>query len=736
MLKNLKAKPSLLLGISSGLLLLAIPSILFLNPEIRERLEQQTPLNSSSQESFEADKDKPSAVMNLVFLPGEEQETQLRAIADSNQASLDRSRARYLLASILLKKFEGGPALRLLQGLDRQYPALAPQILLKQGRAYELSNEPQKAQEMWRKIIERYPDSPVAADALYNLGKTNPEYWEQAITQFPRHPRTHDIILERLKDNPNQPQLLLNLLKNSLPEPSTNQARERLVQEFSKQLTPSDWELIADGYWDQNLYQKAAAAYQKASPSPRQAYRMARYLQIDDKIEEAKLSYKKLIKLYPKAPETALGLLRLADISQTQDALIYLDLVVKQFPEKAPQALLKKANLLSRAGNATAASQAQQVLINQYSNSDEAADLRWKIAQQYADNDNFVKAWEWAQPITVNNANSSVAPKAAFWVGKWAQKLGKQKEAQDAFTHTLGRYPSSYYAWRSALLLGWPVGDFETVRAKTPTIQKSTQRPIPPFGSDAFKELYRLGEEQQAWELFQAEIVDPTKLTVAEQFTYGLLLLDQNRNIEAINQIWSLKERETPEELSQWQSLRGTQEYWQALFPFPYYDLILKWSQERKLNPLLVTALIRQESRFEKDIKSPVGATGLMQLMPATAKMVADNLNLEEYSLTKPNDNINLGTWYFDYTHQTYNNNSMFAVASYNAGPGNVSKWLTRYESSDHDEFVENIPFNETKGYVESVFGNYWNYQRIYNPEIAQLFNKLPQVNPKNQPKP
>lgn len=735
MLKNLKAKPSLLLGISSGLLLLAISSILVFNPEIRERLEQQTPLNSN-QESFEAEKNKPSVVMNLVSLSAEEQETQLKAIAEQNKPSLDRSRARYLLASILLKKFEGGPALRLLQGLDKQYPVLAPQILFKQGRAYELTNEPSKAQEVWKKIIERYPDSPVVVDALYNLGKTEPQYWEQAIpqgsalqhAQFPRHPRTHDIILKRLKDNPNQPKLLLDLLKNTLPEPSTNQARDRLVQQFSKQLTPSDWELIADGYWEQNLYKKAAEAYQKASPSPRQAYRLARYFQIENQVEEAKLGYKKLVKLYPKDPETAMGLLRLADLSKTQDALIYLDLIVKQFPLKAPEALFKKASILARSGNATAANQARQTLINQYPKSDEAAELRWKIAQQYADNGDFVKSWEWAQPITVNNADSAVAPKAAFWVGKWAQKLGKLKEAQEAFTHTVGRYPSSYYAWRSAVLLGWPVGDFETVRAKTPIIQKPTQRSIPPFGSEAFKELYRLGEEQQAWELFQAEIVDPTKLTVAEQFTYGLLLLDQNRNIEAINQIWRLKERETPEEQTQWQALRETPEYWQALFPFPYYDLILKWSQDRQLNPLLVTALIRQESRFEKDIKSPVGATGLMQLMPATAEMVADNLKIKEYSLTKPDDNINFGTWYFDYTHKTYDNNSMFAVASYNAGPGNVSKWLTRYESSDHDEFVENIPFNETKGYVESVFGNYWNYQRIYNPEIAQLFQKISQT--------
>jgi soluble lytic murein transglycosylase len=114
-----------------------------------------------------------------------------------------------------------------------------------------------------------------------------------------------------------------------------------------------------------------------------------------------------------------------------------------------------------------------------------------------------------------------------------------------------------------------------------------------------------------------------------------------------------------------------------------------------------------------------------MQVMPETGKYIAKNLNLKGYSLTDPNDSIKLGTWYFDYTHRQYNDNSLLAVASYNAGPGNVNKWIEKYKTKDFDEFVEMIPFAETKGYVESVFGNYWNYLRTYNPQIAQLMSQL-----------
>jgi soluble lytic murein transglycosylase len=114
-----------------------------------------------------------------------------------------------------------------------------------------------------------------------------------------------------------------------------------------------------------------------------------------------------------------------------------------------------------------------------------------------------------------------------------------------------------------------------------------------------------------------------------------------------------------------------------------------------------------------------------MQIMPDTGKYIAGNTGNKSYSLTNPEDNIMMGTWYLDYTHGKFAGNSLFAVASYNAGPGAVSKWRQRFDFSDPDEFVENIPFRETKGYIESVFGNYWNYLQIYNPKIQEQMKRV-----------
>jgi soluble lytic murein transglycosylase len=361
--------------------------------------------------------------------------------------------------------------------------------------------------------------------------------------------------------------------------------------------------------------------------------------------------------------------------------------------------------------------------LDDFPNSEVTAEYRWNVAQKKAESGDLVEAWKWARAITLDVPDSNLAPKAAFWIGKWALQLNRQEEAEATFKHILTKYTHSYYAWRSAVLLGWDVGDFTTVRGKNPEIDQPNYRFIPPGGSDVFKELYRLGQNQDAWLLFQAEIGDRRELTVAEQFTEGLLKLAKNQNLNGINRISDLRNREDPQDQTEWQALRQTPEYWQALFPFPYQDQISTWSEKRDLNPLLVTGLIRQESRFESEIRSSAGATGLMQVMPATGEWVAGKIGLQEYKLTDPNDNINLGTWYLDHTHQEYNNNTLLAVASYNAGPGNVANWLKRYGFNDPDVFVEQIPFPETKGYVEAVLGNYWNYLRIYNPEISRLLN-------------
>ncbi len=661
-------------------------------------------------------------------LPPAQRTKALEAIVKGKE-SPERSRARYLLAAELVEKGQGKQALEALQGLESSYPVLAAHVLKQRARAYEQMGDRAKTQSTWQQVLKDHPKSPVAADALAALGHDNPRYGDQAIAQFPAHPSTIDLVQQRLKQNPKQPQLLLLIAKHALYAQNYLAVLDTLTSQYATQLQPDDWEAIAFGYWEKQLYGKAGEAYARAPYTPLNAYRIGRGLQLGEK-GGATQAYQRVVQTFPNASETPLTLLRLAKITEPGQAIGYLDQVEQRFPAKAGEALLEKAKLLEQQNSLKYATAVRQILLTRYSKSDAAAALRWSLAQERGAANDAQAARVWAESIVTHNPASEQAPEAAFWSGKWAEQLGKQKEAKAAYEQVLARYPQSYYAWRSASMLGWQVGDFNSVRQLKPEVTRPASRPELPVGSTALKELFQLGQDREAWKLWQVEFQDPMQPSVAEQFTDGVMRLGVGDYLDGIFMVSFLRERDKPEEQSQYRSLRQQASYWQALYPFPFLEPIETWSQERQLNPLLVTALIRQESRFMPGIRSSVGATGLMQVMPDTGAWIAKQIKLKQYQLNDPDDNIKLGTWYLDYTHQEYGGNSMLAVASYNAGPGAVGSWVAKVGQQDPDVFIEKIPYDETKGYVKAVFENYWNYLRLYNPEIAQRVAQVSKEQP------
>jgi soluble lytic murein transglycosylase len=664
---------------------------------------------------------KENSVLALANLPPAQRAKPLQAIANG-PASTERNQARYLLATDLIQQDRGGAALPLLDGLERDYPLLAPEILAKRAQAYRAKGDNAKATATWQSLLKQYPQAPASVEALFALGQTNPQCWDQAIARFPAHPRTQAIIGTRLAENPNQPQLLLLVARHGFFLKNQTTFLDRLQTEYAAQLQPQDWAAIGLAYWEKEQYGNAGAAYERAPTPPLHLYRAARGAQLGGRSTDAVRLYQRLVQAYPQAEETGLALRRLADLAPTSEAAIaYLDQAINRFPNQAPDALLSKSQVLQKQlSSPEAALRVRQTLLAQHSKSDAAAEVRWQQAEQYFAKGDVKAAWQWAQQLAQENPGSEYAPEASFWVGKWATQLGRSQDAQEAFKFVLANYPDSYYAWRSASLLGWDVGDFATVRQKLPEVVRPRERSTLPVGSEVLQELHRLGQDRDAWNLWQIEFRNRVEPTVAEQYTDGIMRLGVNDNLNGIWMLTNLAEREKPNEKTQYEALQRQSEFWQALYPFPYLETIDSWAQQRRLNPMLVTALIRQESRFEAQIRSVADAVGLMQIIPETAAYIAEQINEKKYNLENPTDNIKMGTWYLDYTHREYSNNSLFAVASYNAGPGAVADWIKQFGVSDPDRFIEQIPYAETKGYVESVFGNYWNYLRLYNPEILR----------------
>ena len=155
-------------------------------------------------------------------------------------------------------------------------------------------------------------------------------------------------------------------------------------------------------------------------------------------------------------------------------------------------------------------------------------------------------------------------------------------------------------------------------------------------------------------------------------------------------------------------------------YPLAFWDLIQQKAQDRGLDPYLVLALIRQESLFDTRARSPAAAIGLMQLIPPTAARVAKQLGLaapSQETLFEPEVNLTLGTQYLKDLLQRYSNNWYKAIAAYNAGEAAVDRWEREIVTDDIEEFVERIPYVETRGYVKLVLRNHQIYKRLYDTQ-------------------
>jgi soluble lytic murein transglycosylase len=156
---------------------------------------------------------------------------------------------------------------------------------------------------------------------------------------------------------------------------------------------------------------------------------------------------------------------------------------------------------------------------------------------------------------------------------------------------------------------------------------------------------------------------------------------------------------------------------WQGLFPRPYWEDLKKDALANQLDPYLVAALIRQESEFNAAALSPANAMGLMQLLPHVGKGVAKEVKIKRFStdeLFVANVNLQLGTRYFKHMVDHYHGQVEYALAAYNAGEERVDEWRSSGDFKDVEEFVESIPFTETREYVQAIMRNAVLYRLLY----------------------
>ena len=156
-----------------------------------------------------------------------------------------------------------------------------------------------------------------------------------------------------------------------------------------------------------------------------------------------------------------------------------------------------------------------------------------------------------------------------------------------------------------------------------------------------------------------------------------------------------------------------------VLYPRPYWTCAVEMGREAGVDPYLLLAMARQESTFRPAIESHAGAKGVMQVMPGTAKWMvkaSDAITAEQAELLHdPYSSIRMGAHYLGMMLEKFDGNVVLALGAYNAGPGNMSKWTRNMQTADLEAFIEGIPFEETKTYVQRVLGNYAAYHSLYS---------------------
>jgi soluble lytic murein transglycosylase len=155
-------------------------------------------------------------------------------------------------------------------------------------------------------------------------------------------------------------------------------------------------------------------------------------------------------------------------------------------------------------------------------------------------------------------------------------------------------------------------------------------------------------------------------------------------------------------------------------FPLAFWKMVQQHAEQQGLDPYLILALIRQESLFDTRARSSAAALGLMQLLPSTARRIAKEIGMASPSpetLFEPDVNLALGTQYLKDLLQRYSNNWFKAIAAYNAGETAVDRWEKEIVTDDIEEFVERIPYVETRGYVKLVMRNHRIYKKLYDTQ-------------------
>lgn len=316
----------------------------------------------------------------------------------------------------------------------------------------------------------------------------------------------------------------------------------------------------------------------------------------------------------------------------------------------------------------------------------------------------FDQAFQFFDTLFEESPYGRMAPQALFWKARALEEQVLLQRATAIMAALKIRFPISYYAFRANR---W----FERHAGPIRVAKLSQARADPRI--EHVKALAHADMTERAKKLLQtlrrhASHLDPKQLRVLE---------DVATHVGAPRLAQSFVRMEYRRFPLSTQAM----EYLESLFPTPYVNMLEQASVQQRLHPLLAPAVVLQESGFRPSAVSTVGALGLMQLMPRTARdLLAEERNAPRFSrplLFRPELNIRLGVRYLARMFRSFGRRVEYALAAYNAGPGAVTRWCAHRGELPQDIFVEEIPYEETQTYVKRVLAGVQILQFLHDPQ-------------------
>jgi soluble lytic murein transglycosylase len=597
------------------------------------------------------------------------------------------------------------------------YPLLADYALYHQGAALVKLGRPDQAFTPLYQLLKQYPESRLAraATLLYADTLAGAGYYKEALESYgaflERYPSGSDSLAalvgsalcrEKLGDPGSAAAIYRGLWLSHPGSPLADKAAPelaRLAATGVKVEPYSTAELFKRGgiLYDLGRYAQAAKCFGElplAGETPEFGAKV--------RLKTGQALYK--ARRYQDAEETFRGLSQGTGgalgseasfwLAKTQDRAGKTDQAFEQFLRlsRAPQggtladeALLEAASLKRQQKKWDEALQLFQRYLSAHPDPQKTGGALWEAAWTSYQARDYQGATLYLRRLA---PNLELREKALYWLGRSLSNTGDLKGSQAAYASLAEEYPFGYYA---LICNRWcDIGQFPA-----PPANLSQALPMP-VGFEREKALISLGLYDEAARELSATKKSKNPLGIARLF---LEMENYNGALHAVAKDNAKN------------SLQDSAPVWGVNYPLAYREEVVKNAALTAVPESLIYAVMRTESNYSPGALSPVGAVGLMQIMPTTAEAMSKG---DSARLTQPETNIRLGARYLKDQLKTYDRSVALTAAAYNAGPGNVKRWQKNLGSLPQDEFIESITFRETREYVKKVVSTMELYQRLY----------------------